>query len=280
MSAGGLRLERVGVEVDRTAIIRDVTVECPPGAFVGLLGPNGGGKSTVLRAVYHALRPSTGAVLLDGRDLHRDLGPQAAAREVSALAQEAGEPIQLRVRDVVLTGRLPHQGLWSRESDRDREVVADALSTVGMADKAGRLVATLSGGERQRVLLARALAQQPRLLVLDEPTNHLDIGARLDLLELVRSLGVTVLAALHELDLAAAFCDLVYVLADGELVAAGPPEDVLTPELLRQVFRVRAHRGTHPVTGRPTFTFSSLAADPDPSQASQQPASALVEGQL
>ncbi|MBL7493703.1 ABC transporter ATP-binding protein [Frankia sp. AgB1.9] len=257
----GLRLDGLGVDVDRTPIVRDLTVDCPPGRFVGLLGPNGSGKSTVLKTVYHALRPRAGTVLLDGLDLHRDLGPRAAARQVSALTQEHSGDIHLSVGDVVTTGRLLHQNTWSRTSTLDREIVAEALRTVGMTEKTHRSFASLSGGEKQRVLLARALAAQPRLLVLDEPTNHLDIGSRLDLLELIRSLGITVLAALHDLDLAAAFCDLVHVLADGKVVAAGPPAEVLTPGLLRQVFRVHAHRGLHPVTGRPHFAFSSLTSE-------------------
>ncbi|TCJ34601.1 ABC transporter ATP-binding protein [Parafrankia sp. BMG5.11] len=258
----GLRLNAVEIHLDSTPIVRNLTVDCPPGTFVGLLGPNGSGKSTVLRAVYHALRPRAGAVLLDGVDVHRDLGPRATARQIAALTQEHAGEVHLRVRDVVATGRLPHQSSFSPVSHDDRAVVTDALRTVGMTALAQRPFADLSGGEKQRVLLARALAQQPRVLVLDEPTNHLDIGARLDLLELIRSLGITVLAALHDLDLAAAYCDLVHVLADGQLLAAGPPADVLTPDLLRQVFKVAAHRTVHPLTGRPHFAFASLAAPP------------------
>ncbi|WP_232303847.1 ABC transporter ATP-binding protein [Pseudofrankia sp. DC12] len=261
-TVSGLRLDRVGVRLDGASILRDLTLDCPPGTFVGLLGPNGSGKSTVLRTVYRALRPATGAVLLDRRDLYRELGPKAAARRVSALTQDHAADVHLCVRDLVTTGRLPHQGTFGRTSPRDDNVVDDALRTVGMAARADRPVATLSGGERQRVLLARALAQRPRLLVLDEPTNHLDIGARLDLLELIRSLGITVLAALHDLDLAAAFCDLVHVLDDGQVVASGSPADALTPDLLRRVFHVNAHRGSHPVTGRPHFAFTSLRTPP------------------
>ncbi|CUU54911.1 iron complex transport system ATP-binding protein [Parafrankia irregularis] len=260
----GLRLDAVEVHLAGAPIVRDLTVDCPAGTFVGLLGPNGSGKSTALRTVYHALRPRAGAVLLDGVDLHRDLGPRATARQVAALTQDNAGEVHLRVRDIVATGRLPHQSSFSPASQNDRTVVTDALSAVGMTGQADRPFAGLSGGEKQRVLLARALAQQPRVLVLDEPTNHLDIGARLDLLDLVRSLGITVLAALHDLDLAAAYCDIVHVLADGELLAAGPPADVLTPELLRQVFKVAAHRTIHPITGRPHFAFAALTAPPAP----------------
>ncbi|MEX5635121.1 ABC transporter ATP-binding protein [Parafrankia sp. FMc2] len=267
----GLRIDRVEVRIDRATIVRELTVDCAPGTFVGLLGPNGSGKSTVLRTIYHALRPHAGTVLLDGRDLHRDLGPRAAARQVAALAQEHGGDVTLSVRAVVGTGRLPHQNAWSPTSPGDTTVIDEALRTVRMAEKAQRPFTSLSGGEKQRVLLARALAQQPRLLVLDEPTNHLDIGSRLDLLDLIHSLGITVLAALHDLDLAAAYCDVVHVMADGRVVASGTPVDVLTPDLLRTVFGVRAHRGIHPLTGRPHFAFTSLTGGQPPPPAAQQP---------
>jgi iron complex transport system ATP-binding protein len=275
----GLRLDAVEVHLDSTPIVRNLTVDCPAGTFVGLLGPNGSGKSTALRTVYHALRPRAGAVLLDGVDVHRHLGPRATARQVAALTQEHAGEVHLRVGDVVATGRLPHQRSFSPSTEEDRAAVADALRTVGMAGRARRPFADLSGGEKQRVLLARALAQQPRVLVLDEPTNHLDIGARLDLLDLIRSLGITVLAALHDLDLAAAYCDLVHVLADGQLLAAGPPAEVLTPDLLRQVFKVAAHRTTHPITGRPHFAFASLTAPPadQPAGPSDRPPPAHVD---
>jgi len=243
-----------------TAIVRDLTVDCRPGEVVGLLGPNGSGKSTALKAVYRALRPTSGAVLVDGADVMRELSPREHARRVAALAQEHGAGFDMGVLEVVATGRTPHQGALARESGQDRELVASALETVGMAGLAGRAFSGLSGGEKQRVLLARALVQQPRVLVLDEPTNHLDVATQLDLLELVRALGVTVLTALHDLNLAATYCDTVHVLHDGALVASGPPADVLTPALVAEVFGVRADPLVHPVTGRLHLAFSALPA--------------------
>jgi iron complex transport system ATP-binding protein len=155
-------------------------------------------------------------------------------------------------------GRSPHLGPFDRETARDRAIADDALDRVGMAWAAHRMITTLSGGERQRVLLARALAQQAPLIILDEPTNHLDVGAQVDLLTLVRTLGVTVLAALHDLDQAAAFADRIAVLDHGRVAAVGPPAEVLTPELIAEVFRVRAHVGPHPLTGRPHVAVTAL----------------------
>jgi iron complex transport system ATP-binding protein len=254
-----LSLRGVGVQVDAARIVHDVTLDAPAGTVVGLLGPNGCGKSTVLRTVYGALVPTSGAVLLDGQDVRRELTPARAARSVAALTQEHGQSFGVPVREVVAMGRTPHQGLWSRETPRDRRIVQDALDTVGMAAHGARAFEELSGGEKQRVLLARALAQEPRVLVLDEPTNHLDISTQLDLLDLVRGLGVTVLAALHDLNLAAAHCDYVHLMRGGELVAHGPPEQVLTADRIAEVFGVRADIGEHPVTGRLHLVLSRLA---------------------
>lgn len=253
-------LDGVGVRIAAAQIVTDVTLRCAPGAVVGLIGPNGSGKSTVLKTIYHALRPTTGAVLLDGRDAVHDLGVRETARRVAALGQHHADGFDLDVAEIVMTGRTPHQRAWSTTSRTDREAVAAALGVVGLHDHAARAFSTLSGGERQRVLLARALAQQPRVLVLDEPTNHLDVATQLALLDLAGSLGLTVLAALHDLNLAAAYCDHLAVLHDGAVVASGTPEDVLHPELVADVFGVHAHRSTHPVTGRVHLALSRLPA--------------------
>ncbi len=161
-------------------------------------------------------------------------------------------------------GRLPHQGPMARTTDEDRRRCDEALEGVGAGHLAERGFLTLSGGERQRVLIARALAQQPRVLVLDEPTNHLDIAHQLEVLALVRDSGLTVLTALHDLNLAALHCDAVHVIDSGRIVASGPPHDVLTTELLADVFGVRAHRVTHPETGALQLLFDLPPARPTP----------------
>ncbi|MCX5253003.1 ABC transporter ATP-binding protein [Streptomyces canus] len=245
-----LDIEDVSVE----GILRDVRLDVPDGAFVGLVGPNGSGKSTLLRCVYRALRPAGGAVRLDGDDVHT-MDPRAAARVLAALPQESSAEFDFTVAEVVAMGRLPHRG---RTAAADEEICADAMDRTGVRHLADRGFLALSGGEKQRVLIARALAQQPRVLVLDEPTNHLDIAHQLDVLSLVRGSGLTVLAALHDLNLAAAHCDLLYVIADGRTVASGPPRDVLQPALLAEVFGVRAHPVRHPETGALQLLFDLL----------------------
>ncbi|GAA4389235.1 ABC transporter ATP-binding protein [Actinomadura sp. NPDC048032] len=251
-----LDLEGVSVRIDARPIVTGVCLSAGPGEFVALVGPNGSGKSTLLRTVYRSLRPSGGVVRLGGEDLWR-MSPRRAARRRAVLPQHGGAGGDFSVAEAVAVGRTAHQGPLDRETRADRAAITDALRRVGMDRAADRLVSTLSGGERQRVLLARALAQEAPLLILDEPTNHLDAGAQFALLDLIRSLGLTLLAALHDLDHAAAYADQVVVLRDGAVAGHGPPLQVLTPEFIQDVFGVRAHIGPHPITGRPHIALAS-----------------------
>ncbi|MEV1077543.1 heme ABC transporter ATP-binding protein [Streptomyces sp. NPDC050211] len=249
-----LDVEGVTVEAAGKRLVDEIKLTVDSGAFVGLVGPNGSGKSTLLRCVYRALRPTAGVVRLDGDDVHT-LDPRAAARRLAALPQESSSEFDFTVAEVVGMGRLPHR---DRTAADDRAICAEAMRATGVEQLADRGFLALSGGERQRVLIARALAQRPQVLVLDEPTNHLDIAHQLDVLSLVRASGLTVLAALHDLNLAAAYCDLLYVLSAGRVVASGPPHDVLRPDLLAEVFGVRAHPVRHPETGAVQLLFDLL----------------------
>jgi iron complex transport system ATP-binding protein len=252
-----VRLEGVDVRIDGVTIVDGVDFVAESGRMIGLVGPNGSGKSTMLRTIYRALRPVAGAVHLDDDDVWK-LSARESAQRSAVVAQEAPADFDLTVTEVVTMGRTPHKRLLERDSKEDARIVADALARVEMVEFADRLFATLSGGEKQRTLVARALAQRSRVLILDEATNHLDIHAQLGLMELVQGLGVTVIAALHDLNLAASYCDAVCVIDRGRVVAAGSVDHVLTPERLADVFGVNAHCGTHPLTGRPLLTFSPL----------------------
>ncbi|MFF3851264.1 ABC transporter ATP-binding protein [Streptomyces sp. NPDC002328] len=241
-----LTVDQLHITLDRTPILHDVKLEAGKGDIVGLVGPNGSGKSTLLRAVYRSLRPASGVVRV-GEDDVWTLSARAAARRTAAVLQDAGgNTTGLSVTEIVTLGRAPHHGLLGRDGAEDHRAVTEAIDRCGVRPFADRDYASLSGGERQRVLLARALAQDPQLLVLDELTNHLDIRARFELLDLIRATGVTTLAVLHDLDLAARLCDHLVVLHGGAVVAAGPVLQVLTPRILGEVFGVRANTERHP----------------------------------
>ncbi|MET1075485.1 MAG: ABC transporter ATP-binding protein [Umezawaea sp.] len=249
-----LDIEDLRVTLSGREVVSGVHLFAEDGEIVGLVGPNGSGKSTVLRTVYRHLRPSAGRVLLDGGDI-RGFSAQQAARHVAALPQERGTDFELSVREVVAMGRTPYKRAFAGEDLADREIIATALDQVGMAADARRGFSTLSGGERQRVLLARAFTQQPDVLVLDEPTNHLDVRHQVELLALLREHRRTTFVALHDLNAAASVCDRLHVLHDGAVVASGPPREVLTSELMADVFGVRAVVVDHPLTGDPLIAF-------------------------
>lgn len=248
----------ISVRFDGVQILDDISLEAPAGQTLGILGPNGSGKSTLLRTLYRSVRPSAGRALLGDLDVwHAPV--RTVARTCAVLTQEHAADVELSVRDLVALGRIPHvRGLPGKA---DRKIVERALDETETTELADRMVDTLSGGERQRVLLARALAQQPKVLLLDEPTNHLDVRHQLDLLQLVRQLGVTTVLVLHDLTLAATWCDRLAVLHKGRLVADGTPADVLTPEQIQRVWQVGSTVLAHPVHGRPL-----IALDPSPSE--------------
>ena len=251
-----LRAERVSWRRGGVLVIDGVTVQPAPGSTVALLGPNGSGKSSLLRLMQGAARPDTGTVTLDGADLS-GMRRREIARAVAMVSQHAETDADIIVRDVVRLGRTPHRPLWGGDTAQDERAIDCALEHVGLTEKASHRWHTLSGGERQRAHIARALAQDPRELLLDEPTNHLDIRHQLELLALVADLPVTAIIALHDLNLAAMFCDVVLVLQRGRVVAGGPPADVLTPSLIADVYGVRAHVSRDHVSGRISVAFQA-----------------------
>ncbi|MFC4563331.1 ABC transporter ATP-binding protein [Nocardiopsis mangrovi] len=249
-----LRADAVSWRADGRLIVDGISLEPPPGSTVGLLGPNGSGKSTLLRLLAGVRPASSGVVSLDGAPMEK-VGRRAAARRIAVVDQHSSTEVDMSVRDVVRLGRIPHRRAWSAPSAADDAAVRAALAHTRLADRADRAWHTLSGGERQRVQIARALAQEPRELLLDEPTNHLDIQHQLDLLALIVRTPVTSVIALHDLNLAAMFCDHVVVLHQGRVVAAGTPSRVLTEELIAGVYNVRAVVTPDGPGGRPSVRF-------------------------
>ncbi|GAB3756514.1 ABC transporter ATP-binding protein [Microlunatus parietis] len=222
---------------DGIPALADVDLEAGPGAIVGLIGPNGSGKSTLLRLLYRALTPQSGSVIIDGVPVQA-LGSRELPRRVAVVAQEPPAEISLTVAELVLLGRSPHRSSLQAYTGHDHRVAAAALHRVGMREFADRGVGTLSGGEKQRALIARAIAQEADHLLLDEPTNHLDIHYQHEVLRLVRAMGVATVIVLHDLNLAARYCDALVLLDHGRVVASGTVRDVLRPEILGPVYRV------------------------------------------
>lgn len=249
-----LQTEQVTWAVEAKKILDNITLTVDDGQFVGLLGPNGSGKSSLLRTIYRVLKPDAGLITLDGADVWQQ-SAREVAQHMAVVMQERIGDFDFSVHEIVMMGRTPHKTMFDRDTTEDFQLVHEALRRVDMADFAKRSFLTLSGGEKQRVLIARALVQQARFLVLDEPTSHLDVHYQLEILELVKNLGVTTIAALHELNLAAFYCDYLYVLKGGKLVATGTPEAVLHPDLIREVYGVWSEVVTHPLTGKPSITF-------------------------
>lgn len=254
-----MRIELDGLTLGygATPVVHGVDLSVDAGRFVALVGANGSGKSSVLKSCHRALRPISGRILLDGRDLWRTPRDEAA-RIVGVLGQDNDGGFDFTARESAMLGRYPHLGMFDRPRARDTEIVEEALRRAECAHLADRVMSVLSGGERQRVLFARALAQQPSVLVLDEPTNHLDPEHQITVLRMASALGVTVLAALHSLDLAAQYADLVVVLDRGRVVASGPPMVVFTPDTLREYFRVDGTVLSDPVTDRPRLLLRGL----------------------
>ena len=247
-------IDAVDWGVKDVTILHDVSAELPTGSVTGLIGPNGCGKTSLLRVLAGARRPTRGRVTVDGEDIHA-LPSRVRARRLALLEQHASTTLDLTVRQVVELGRIPYRGRWPGQDCEGAEHIHSALHLGRIEDLADRRWQTLSGGERQRTQLARALAQRPSLLMLDEPTNHLDLGHQIDFLETVRSLGITTVAALHDLDLAAAFCDRLIVLRGGHVVAEGPVEAVLTSDLISEVYGVRATVERHDAAARLTVVW-------------------------
>jgi iron complex transport system ATP-binding protein len=263
-----IRVEDVSLSLGDTRILESIAFEAGTGRFVGVVGPNGAGKTTLLRTINGVLDPDEGRVLVDG-SVVASLSAEAVARRVATVPQDTSLAFDFPVRDVVAMGRSAHRGRFERATDADREAVERALDRAQVRTLADRSVGTVSGGERQRVLLARALAQETPALLLDEPTASLDVNHQVRTLSLVRSLveeGRTAVAAIHDLDLAARFCDALVVLAEGRVLAVGSPAEVLTPSVVESAFDTPVAIHENPATGTPTVTAVSAPdrrSDPD-----------------
>jgi iron complex transport system ATP-binding protein len=238
-----------------TAAVQDVSIDVQPGAITGLLGPNGCGKTSLLKLLAGLAHPQRGRVTLDGRVLG-DLPRREIARRIAVVPQETHPAFDYTALEMVLMGRHPHLGVFQLEGPDDVATALDALVATGTVHLADRAYMTLSGGEKQRVVIASALAQQPRILLLDEPTASLDLGYQLEIQALLTALnrerGVTMVLATHDLNLAASICHRLVLMRNGLVIAQGRTQDVLDPPNIRELYGVHAEVAMHPVAGHLT----------------------------
>ncbi|HUL62899.1 MAG TPA: ABC transporter ATP-binding protein, partial [Methanocella sp.] len=263
MTVARLDVARLAVRYGNVRVLEDVFLEAGAGECVGVIGPNGSGKSTLLKALSKIIRPAAGSVVLAGRDL-QSIPIGELARDMAVVAQDAPTDFNFTVLDVVLMGRSPHLGRFAVEGRKDYAIAEASMRLTGTWDLRDRLFNELSGGERQRAIIARALTQEPSVLLLDEPVSHLDISHQIEVLELVdrlkRARGLLVVLVIHDLNLAARYCDRLILLNDHTVQVAGTPAEVLTREHIRRAFRADVLVRRHPMTGSLYVTLMNPVA--------------------
>jgi len=255
-----LSVRNVSAGYGPTDVLQNVTVKIDAGQFTGLIGPNGSGKTTMLRVLSGVLPPSRGEVFFQDTNLH-GIGKRQLAKTMAFLSQDLGLDFSFTVRDVTLMGRYPHLSRIGRETREDLRIAEQAMAIADVSHLADRLITATSSGERQRAFIAMCLAQQPKVLLLDEPTSHLDITHQLSILDLIRKLnrrtGITVVAVFHDLNLAAEYCDKLLVLGDGRLQAMGRPSDVITSEMILRVYGAKVLIERNPVSNKPHIVVTA-----------------------
>lgn len=242
-----LRVDNLDYFVGDRQILKEISLEIRDGQFVGIIGANGSGKSTLLKNIYRLYKPNCGKINIDREDILK-MKPKEVAKRLAVLSQESTSEFDFKVEDVVKMGRYPYKLLFEDYSKDDINMVYEMLDKVGLKDFKDRSFNSLSGGEKQRVLIARALVQNAKFLILDEPTNHLDIGYQLQIMELIKRLKITTFAAIHDMNIAAMFCDYLIVIKKGEIIAKGKKEEILTKDMIKEIFGVDCYIGKNPIT--------------------------------
>ena len=227
----------IKMEIGNNQILKGVSIDSKSREFIGIIGPNGSGKSTLLKCIYRTLKPNNGCIMLGEEDISK-MSVKESAKKLAVVAQHNYYNFDFSVGEVVLMGRSPHKKSLEPDNSEDYDIVNESLEKVGMLGFKNRSFSTLSGGEQQRVILARALAQQTPCLILDEPTNHLDIKYQLSLLNIVKSLNLTIISAIHDLNIASMYCDRLFVMKNGRIVGMGTPQEVLTKEFIKEIYDI------------------------------------------
>jgi iron complex transport system ATP-binding protein len=254
-----ISLEGTSFKYGKLPTLHSITLETRPRELLGIIGPNGSGKSTLLKLMSGLLHPAVGPVCLDGASI-TSLKRDTVARRIALVPQNAILPELFTALDIVLMGRTPHLGLFRYESKVDIGIAVNAMEITHTSHLAGKYINQLSGGERQRVVIARAIAQEADILLLDEPTANLDVNYQVEIMNflgmLCRSRGLTVVAALHDLNLASQYCHRLVILREGSVHSRGTPAEVITPALIKEVFGLDVYVGPHPLNGLPVTLVS------------------------
>lgn len=248
-----LAVKNLSYGIEDKIIIEDMSFRVREGSFIGVVGPNGSGKSTLLKNIYKAVE-GKGDIHLKGRKL-RAVSSRELAREMAVVSQHGSSDFDFTVKEMVMMGRYPHKGIFKTYDGRDRRIVEEALKNLALLDMGDRKFFTLSGGERQRVLIARALAQEADIIVLDEPTNHLDIRYQLQIMEILKRLDITVVAAVHDMNIASLYCDEVVAIKEGRIWGAGKTEEILSEGFFKEVFEVEVEIQKNPQTRRLSIVY-------------------------
>lgn len=249
-----LQVKNLKFSIDKKDILKDISFDIPKGSFVGIIGPNGSGKSTILKNIYRLYKPDSGKLILNNKDLYT-MKDKECAKEIAVLAQESNSQFDFTVEQIVKMGRYPYKSVFEDYSKKDIDMVNNMLKRVGLDDYSDRSFSKLSGGEKQRTLIARALVQDTDFLILDEPTNHLDIGYQIQLMDLVKSLNITTLSAIHDMNIASMYCDYLIVMKDGKIRKCGKVEEVITEDMLKEIFGVNAYVGVNPINNKLQVSF-------------------------
>ncbi|MDV6377402.1 ABC transporter ATP-binding protein [Sporosarcina sp. GW1-11] len=253
-----LQVKNISFSVPEKKILHDISFSLDQSKLIGIIGPNGSGKSTMLKIIYRYLKQTSGVVTLYEKDMDQ-MTQKNIAQEMAVVSQETPVLFDFTVKDLVMMGRTPYKQWLAKDSKEDFAIVEESMQLANVLYLKDRTLGKLSGGEKKRVMLARALAQQAKILILDEPTNHLDIEHQLQLMDLVKELPITIIAALHDLNLASSYCDELLLIKEGTLHMKGTPEQVLTEETIEQVFHVQAGVSKNPFTQKLHLFFTQKA---------------------
>ncbi|XBG72808.1 ABC transporter ATP-binding protein [Enterococcus cecorum] len=249
-----LTIEHLNLSIKQRTLLEDISLKTKDSQFVGLIGANGSGKSTLLKTIYKTLKPDSGEIYLDELNILHS-SEKKVAQNLSVVSQFNELSFDLTVKQMVMLGRTPHKRLLEQENKQDLQIVEHALKTTNLLDYQDRSFLSLSGGEKQRVILARAIAQDPQFMILDEPCNHLDIRYQLEIMEIVKNLDIGILVALHSLEDARRYCDELYVLKHGNIIAHGKPKEILTETLIEEVYGVKCKIYQNPITQQLGFYY-------------------------